>query len=121
MRATYHNDRLIVRAGLSMTISRLRVSAATLQSRIHEAAQSSSNVVFIPPLERKSMAGMMTFHQALLCLQQGSIVGKPTLNNRGDWELTMSRRAADHDFQSRVVAVCDGPRIARIFVLLSGT
>ena len=91
-----------------MTVSKLRISASKLLPRVRETAKSSSNVVFIPPLEKRSMAGMMTFHQALICLQEGVIVGKPRQNDNGDWELFMERYAAHTSFILKVIAICDG-------------
>ena len=41
---------------------------------------------------------MMTFKQALACLQHGSIVGKPVLNEHGHFEFTMERYAANYLF-----------------------
>lgn len=99
-----------------MKTTKLRISASKLLPRIREAAKSSSNVVFIPPLNKKSMAGMMTYRQALACLQSGVIVGKPMLDDHGHWEVWMERYAANLRFRTRVVAVCDGPRVAQLIV-----
>lgn len=104
-----------------MTVSKLRVTASRLLAAIREAAKSSSNVVFIPPPEKRSMAGMMTFLQAMKCLQSGSLVGKPKLNEDGDWELSMERHAANYLFKIRAVAICDGVRVSQIIVLLESS
>ena len=66
------------------------------------------------------MAGMMTFHQALICLQEGVIVGKPRQNDNGDWELFMERYAAHTSFILKVIAICDGARITKLVVFPSG-
>ena len=101
-----------------MSITPLRVSSKKLLAAIREAARSSSNVVFIPPLEKRAMAGMMTFHQALKCLQEGIMVGKPHLNDKNDWELSMERFAADSSFRIRVVAMCEGATVSKLVVHL---
>lgn len=67
------------------------------------------------------MAGMMTFRQALECLRSGKIVGEPTLNEHGHWELRMERYAANFLFSTRVVAICEGANVARLIVLLEPT
>ena len=103
-----------------MTVTKLRVTASRVLAAVREAAKSSSNVVFIPPPEKKSMAGMMTFLQAMKCLQSGSLVGKPKLNEHGDWELSMERYAANYLFKIRAIAICDSVRVSQIIVLLEG-
>lgn len=99
-----------------MSVTKIRVTAPRLQKAIRAAAKDSSKVAFIPPLEKRSMAGMMTFHQALMCLQHGDIVGKPVLNERGDWELSMQRFAANFMFEMRVVVSCKGANVDMIYV-----
>lgn len=103
-----------------MTVTKLRVSRRQLLARIREAAKSSSNVIFVPPLEKRSIAGMMTFHQAFSCLQEGTVVGNPVLNDRGDWELMMERYAANFLFKLKVIAMCDGAHISKLVVFPSG-
>lgn len=102
-----------------MAVVNLRVTEKTLLKRLREAAQSSSNVVFIPEPDKGSMAGMMTYQQAMSCLREGDIVGKPTLNAHGHWELQVQRYAANHMFSLRAVAECTGVRVTRIFVFLT--
>jgi len=103
-----------------MSIERLRITASKLLPYVREAARSSSNVVFIPPLEKRSMAGMITFHQAFRCLQEGRLVGQPVQNPRGDWELRLEYFSAGVLFRLRVVAVCDGARVRQLIVFPSG-
>ena len=99
-----------------MSVTRMRVTASKLLPRIQEAAKSSSNVVFVPDLNRRSMAGLMTFHQAMSCLRLGKIVGKPTMNEHDHWELRMERYAANRTYSLRVIAECDGARVSRLIV-----
>ena len=99
-----------------MNIVKMRVTERTLLRRIREAAASSANVVFIPELNKRSMTGMMTYQQAMACLRSGDIVGKPALNEHGHWELQMYRFAANHPFNLRVIAECEGPHVKRIIV-----
>ena len=99
-----------------MNIVRMRVTEKSLLRRIRDAAKSSANVVFIPELNKRSMTGMMTYQQAMSCLRSGDIVGKPMLNEQGHWELQMQRFAANHLFNLRVIAECEGPRVKRIIV-----
>lgn len=102
-----------------MAIVNLRVTEKTLLKRLREAAQSSSNVVFIPEPNKGSMAGMMTWQQAMSCLREGDIVGKPTPNAHGHWELQVQRYAANHMFNLRAIAECTGARVTRIYVFLT--
>ena len=95
-----------------MSLTPLRISSKKLLSRIREAAESSSNIVFVPPLERRSMAGMMNFHAALRCLQEGTMVGAPKQNANGDWDLWLERGS----FSTKVIASCRGARVSRIVV-----
>ncbi len=98
-------------------VTKLRLTAPRLEAAIQHAAAKSSNVVFVPPLEKRSMAGMMNFHQILLCLQEGKIVGKPKKTEHGDWEVVMSRSPELGDHQSiKATAKCDGLKVVRIFV-----
>jgi hypothetical protein len=101
-----------------MGITRFRITAANLLPRIHEAAKSSSNVEFIPPPNKRSMAGMMQFKQALRCLQEGSIVGRPKVNDHGDWEFQMERFAANQWTVIDVAASVSGARVTRLYVLM---
>lgn len=103
-----------------MSIERIRITAAKLLRYVRETARSSSNVVFVPPLEKRSMAGMMTFHQAFRCLQEGTLVGQPAQNARGDWELWLEYFSAGALFRLRVVAVCDGARVRQLIVFPCG-
>jgi hypothetical protein len=64
------------------------------------------------------MGGMMQFKQALKCLQEGQIVGKPRLNKHGDWEFQMERYAANQWTTFNVVAAVDGARVTKIYVLM---
>ncbi|MFA5683475.1 MAG: hypothetical protein WC995_02800 [Lysobacteraceae bacterium] len=99
-----------------MNITRMRVTEKSLLRCIRDAAKSSANVVFLPELNKRSMAGMMTFQQAMSCLRAGDIVGKPVLNEHGHWALQMQRLAANHLFTLRVIAECEGPHVKRIIV-----
>lgn len=99
-------------------VTDIRVTASRLAQKIREAASSSSNVVFIPPPNKDSMAGMMTFQQAMSCLRDGSIVGKPQLNEHGDWELRMERYAANFLFTARVIAHCEGAIVSKIYIFI---
>ena len=97
-----------------MSVTKIRISSAKLLSHIRAAAKSSENIIFIPPPDRKSMAGMMSFRRGMVCLQKGEIVGKPTRNAHGDWELKLSRPAAGKHDELRVIVECEGARILRI-------
>lgn len=101
-----------------MAVSKLRVTAGQLLPRLRTAAKSSSNVEFIPPPAKRSMAGMMTYLQALKCLQEGEIIGKPKLNEHGHWEVRMRRFAANQWTEFDVVAVVESTRVIKIYVLL---
>lgn len=72
----------------------------------------------IPPPDKRSMSGMMSFLQAMKCLQEGSIVGKPKLNENGDWELSLERLCANEWVTIKAIAVCAGARVTRIIVFL---
>jgi hypothetical protein len=101
-----------------MAVSKLRITAKQLLSRVQEAARSSSNVVVIPPPDRRSMAGQMNWLQVLKCLREGSIVGKPSQNDNGDWVFQMQRCAANHVLVLDVIATVKGTRVDKIFVQL---
>jgi len=94
----------------------MRVTANKLLLRIQEAANSTSNVVFVPDLNRRSLAGMMTFHQAMSCLREGKIVGKPSMNEHNHWELRMERYAANRTYSLKVIVECDGARVKKLIV-----
>jgi len=102
-----------------MAVSKIRITAAHLESRVRSAAANSSNVVFIPPPEKRSMAGMMTFHQVMCCLREGNIVGKPKLTEEGLWEFRMERYGANRLYSLKVAAAVDGPRVTKIYAILS--
>jgi len=61
---------------------------------------------------------MVTYLQALKCLQEGEIVGKPRLNEHGHWTMRMKRFAANQWTEFDVVAVVDSTRVIKIYVLL---
>jgi hypothetical protein len=84
-----------------MAVSKLRIPASHLQARVRSAAANSSNVVFVPPPEKRSMAGMILFHQVLSCLREGNIVGKPRLTDAGLWEFRMERYAANRTYATK--------------------
>ena len=102
-----------------MGITNFRVTPRTLQRRIHEAAKSSSVVLFIPQPNKEVLAGMMTYQQAMACLRKGNIVGKPELNAHGDWELQMERFAANYLYKLRAAVTCSGAHVTRIYVFLT--
>lgn len=102
-----------------MTVSPLRITALHLQARVHHAAKDSSNVVFIPPPRKRSMAGMMLFHQVMCCLREGTIVGKPKLTDEGFWEFRMERFAANRVYSVKVAAKVKGARVERLFAILT--
>lgn len=101
-----------------MTVSGLRITARMLESRVHAAAVDSSNVVFVPPPNKRSLGGMMRFQQAMACLREGSIEAKPTLNEHGHWEFFISRFAANRWYSLQAIAVVDGPRVTKLFAIL---
>ncbi len=101
-----------------MAISKIRITAGQLLPRVREAAKTSSNVVIIPAPLKKSMAGMMNYLQILKCLRDGEIVGKPVLNEHGDWAFRMQRCAATLWLEIDVVAVVSGTRVTKLYVLL---
>lgn len=94
-----------------------RITADLLLPRVRDAAGNSSNVVFIPPPNKRSMAGMMLFKQALSCLRGGTIVGKPIKNTNGDFEFHMERFAANHWVRFKVIASVSGARVTKVYVL----
>lgn len=102
-----------------MTTSKFRITANQLLPRVHSAAQSSSNVVFVPPPQKRSMAGMMLFHQVMSCLREGLIVGKPKLTEEGLWEFRMERFAANQWFALKVAASVNGARVVKLYAILS--
>jgi hypothetical protein len=99
-----------------MAVSKIRITADQLSPRVQKAAQSSSNIVFIPPPKKKSMGGMMQHLQVLKCLREGSIVGKPRLNEHGHWEFNMEAFLAGVEVDIRVIAETDGPHISKLYV-----
>jgi len=99
-----------------VNVVNLRVSAAQLLEKIQATAKSSSHVVIIPTPDKHSMAGMMTFLQAVQCVQKGQIVGKPIKNEHDDWELTMERTTPSGYLKIKVFAECDGANVVRVIV-----
>lgn len=100
-----------------MAVTKLRLTQSKLLAAIKHAAKSSSNIVFMPDVEKRSMAGLTTFKLLILILQQGEFHGKPKLNKHGDWELSMCRFGAKEWCVIDVIAQCDGPRVRRLIVL----
>lgn len=98
-------------------ITPIRITARALLPRVRDAAKLTSNIVFLPPLEMRSMAGAMTFRQVLNCLRSGQIVGKPILDEHGAWQFTMERNSAGYSLPVQVVAECSGVAITRLIVL----
>jgi hypothetical protein len=98
-------------------VTNIRITASKLLPKVRDAAKYSSNIVFIPPLEMRSMAGAMTFRQVLECLRSGRIVGKPTRNQHGAWEFIMECEFVNQALQVSVVAECEGVAITRLIVL----
>lgn len=101
-----------------MAVSPFRITAKQLLPRIRQCAKSSQNVMFNPPLVRQSMAGMMTFHQSLKCLQEGNLIGKPNMDEHGNWTFRMERFAAGEAQMVNAVAIVNGVHVEKIFVLL---
>jgi hypothetical protein len=101
-----------------VTVTKFRISEKSLLKHIQQTANNTSKIVFIPPIEKSSMAGMMTFQQAVSCLRHGVIVGKPKKNMFGDWELQMERYAANFLFRTKVVVECDGALVHRLIIIL---
>lgn len=95
----------------------LRITATKLQARVREAASQSSNVRFVPDIGTDSYGELLTFRQALMCLQKGKIVGKPTMNEHGDWMFRMERFSANQTVTFLVAATCVGARVERLTVL----
>jgi len=102
-----------------MAISKLRVTAAALQPRVHQAAANSSNIVFVPPPDKRSMAGMMQFHEVMCCLREGRIVGKPVFTEAGLWEFHMERFFANRHYRLKVAAATSATRVTRLYAILS--
>ena len=100
-----------------MAISKLRITAAQLLPRVRSAARSSHVLQFVPPLEMRSMAGVMNFRQVQKCLHEGQMVGKPKLNEHGHWEFRMERFAANQWTEVRGIAIVEGARVTKIYVL----
>lgn len=65
------------------------------------------------------MAGVMLFLQAIACLREGKIVGKPVLTEHGLWEFRMRRYAAHQWFSIKVAAAVDGAHVTKLYVILS--
>lgn len=100
-----------------MSVTNIRITASQLLPRIRSAAADSSNVVFVPPPQKRSMAGMMQFRQVMLCLQDGTIVGKPKLTEHGLWEFRMERYAANQLFSLKVAAEVKGVRVVKLYAI----
>lgn len=103
-----------------MSVGKFTITASQLQPRVHTAAKNSANVVFIPPPEKNSMAGMMLFHEVMCCLREGTIVGKPKLTPEGYWEFKMERFACNRWFSIEVAALVKGAHVEKLFALLGG-
>lgn len=102
-----------------MATSKFRITAGALQPRVNQAAANSSNVVFVPPPDKRSMAGMMQFHEVLCCLREGRIVGKPVFTEAGLWEFHMERFFANRLYRLKVAAATSGARVTRLYAILS--
>jgi hypothetical protein len=99
-----------------MAITKFRITANKLEPRVHEAAKNSSNVVFIPPPVKESLAGAMLFQQVMACVRKGKIRGKPRLAKENYWEFRMDRYSAGRWFSCNVAAEVNDSQVVRLIV-----
>lgn len=103
-----------------MAVSKLRITQGMLLPRVHETARDSANVIIIPPPQKKSMAGMMLFHQVMKCVREGEICSKPKLTDKGLWEFQMRCYSATQWIYLDVAVEVDGPRVTKIYAIVDG-
>jgi hypothetical protein len=98
-------------------VTNFRFTASKLLPKVRDTAKSSSNIVFIPPLVMRSMAGAIVSRQVLECLRSGRIVGKPSQDLHGAWQFDMEREFVNLTLQIKVIAESKGAAITRLIVL----
>lgn len=94
----------------------IRLSAAQLQRHVRVAARDSSRVVFREQPDRRNLAGELTYRQVLKCLQEGQVIGKPSMEN-DYWQFQMQRHSAGLTVTVEAAALAAGARVEQIIVL----
>src|SRR5580700_3385570 len=100
-----------------MAVTDFRIPKDKLLAAIRIAAKDSSKLVFLPAIEKRAMAGMMTYRQVIKCLEEGRIGKGPKRNEHGHWALTLERYSAHRWLSIDVVAECEGATVRRIYIL----
>lgn len=91
MAITYHNDRCMAEP------IEFKMSPARARQMIHELAADSDRIVIIHHAETRGRQRLITRRQMELCVQKGVIIEGPFLNDHGNWQVTVQRRAAGEE------------------------
>ncbi len=80
-----------------------RLSASAALRVIREIAVTSDNIVILPHTKSRMSERHITRRQIEECCQKGTIVDGPFENDRGHWQVTLYRHAADEEIECPVV------------------
>lgn len=74
-----------------------KMSVPAARRMIAELAQDSDNIVVVAHAKKRGRQRQITRRQMELCILKGSIVEGPFLNQFGNWQVTIERRAAGEE------------------------
>ncbi|MBL9065545.1 MAG: DUF4258 domain-containing protein [Sphingopyxis sp.] len=81
-----------------------QMSVAVARQKIRELAEDSDRIVVISHGKARGRQRGITRRQMELCVQKGVIIEGPFLNQHGNWQVTIQRRAAGEEVNC-VVAI----------------
>lgn len=100
-----------------MSVTKFRLTKDKLVAAVRLAARDTSKIVFLPEIDKHAMSGMMSYRQAITCLEKGRIDSAPKLNEHGHWVFRLNRYSANRWLSIDVVAECDGAHVRRLYIL----
>ncbi len=78
------------------------LSKAKALQVIRDIAEDTGRIFIVPHGTKRQRQRGITRRQIELCLQKGSIVEGPFLNEHGNWQVTMHRYAAGEEIECPV-------------------
>jgi hypothetical protein len=70
---------------------------------IRELAQDSRRIVLLNHAKKRMLERHVNLKQVELCVQKGMITEGPSMNTRANWQVNMSRYAADEEVTCTVI------------------
>jgi hypothetical protein len=81
--------------------------AKDLARRVHKMLRDGKMVMPHPHVKQWLLSKNITITQMLTTIEQGTTVGDPVLDDRGDWRITLRRLAAGRKVQITVAVKDD--------------